>query len=331
MKHKILILSFILLTASCRNTLNETIILPQAEVQSPVIISDSLVIVPPLNMEDLGAFLLFSTPGMSDNILFFEKNTHKTYSWGKTGNGPDDYSIARFSGKRGNKIRLFDSNLKKCVEYELNTSNIPELTPQKRWQIEQDSIILTDIHWMQNGYSVGYIGYGSNRLFALLDEDLNFLTTFADRPINDMPNSNNLQMFGWFASYENKLFFACQSYGYMVCYEVKGSNAISKEWEITFSKPLYDADSKKWEKENLLGFYDIKANADYIFVPFSNKSYANGGKVTPQYILVLTHQGEIVKNITIPDKYFSKISVSDNKGLYIYGNDLLMYDDWSNW
>ncbi|WP_273157590.1 6-bladed beta-propeller [Bacteroides fluxus] len=295
----------------------------------PELVTDELPILPPLQMKDMKTHLLFVTPGMEHNLLFFDKETQEVSAWGKLGNGPDDFISALCIGEKENRIKLFDSNLRKCVEYELLLQDTVSLSRLQEYRYRTDSVTLLGLHAMNNGVMVGFAGFGCDNMFVLLNEKMEMIKSFGNIAIEGKPEKNNLQFYGWFTSYKDKLFFVSQLTGYIVCYTIDGENNTIKEWEHYLTEPLYDAETQKWDKENKYGFYDVLCNEDYVFAAFSGKNGLDK-KLLPQNILVFTHTGRLVGNIRYKDVSFGKIALSDDS-LYTIGEDKLMICNWKNW
>lgn len=310
---------------SCRNSSCK--LLPEVEID-PVLVNDSLVMLPPLQIEDLKSHIVFVTPGMEQSLLFLNKTTQKTHPWGRMGSGPDDFTSAVVAGYKDGKLKLYDSNLQKCIEYQLQTADSIQLHRLHEYKYQSDSINLLNLHMMDSGDMIGFVGFGCKDMFVILDKELQLIKTFGTVPVEGLPEKNNLQMYGWFASYKNKLFFASQLTGYLVCFSINANGEVVKKWERMLTEPLYDLQRQKWEKKNQDGFYDIAVNDKYVFTAFSGKNVENDKKVVPQNILVFTHDGELVKNIKMRDATVGKIAVSDDESrIYMMGSGVLMYYD----
>lgn len=173
----------------------------------PVLFNDSLVMLSPLQIRDLKSHIVFATPGMEQNLLFFNKTTQKTQTWGRMGSGPDDFTSAVIAGCKDGKMKLYDSNLRKCVEYQLQMEDLVQLHRLHEYKYQSDSINLLNLHMMDSGEMIGFIGFGCKDMFVMLDKELQPIKTFGTVPVEGLPEKNNLQMYGWFASYKNKLFF----------------------------------------------------------------------------------------------------------------------------
>lgn len=313
---------------SCKNEERKEIMAEMEVI--PELVSDELVMSPPLQLKDMDSHLLFVTPGMEQSLLFFSKNTHKISAWGKPGNGPDDFMSALCIGRKGKKVKLFDSNLRKCVEYELQLQDTTRLVRLEHHRYSIDSISLLNLHMMDTGIMVGFAGFGCDDMFVLLNDEMNIIKSFGNIAIKDKPENNYLQFYGWFASYKDKLFFASQPMSYIVCYTIDKENNIRKEWEHYMTEPLYNTQTQKWDKENKYGFYDISCNDKYVFTAFSGKSILDK-KLLPQNILVFTHDGKLVKNVRYKDVSFGKMTLSNDSLLYTMGEDKLMVSNWKNW
>lgn len=315
---------------SCKHEPKSIILLSEVEEMEvvPKLISDELVMHPPLQLNDFGSHLMFVTPGMEHSLLFYEKASRKCTAWGKVGNGPDDFVSALCVGKEDGKMKLFDSNLRKCVEYELDLKDSVRLKRIRACRFKADSISLLNLHVMESGLMVGYVGYGSEYMFVLLDEEMNCLKTFGNPPLSGHPDKNNLQFYGWFASYKEKLFFASQPLGYLSCFSINERGDVKKEWEILASPPLYDSQAQKWKKENRIGFYDVCANGQYVFAAYSGKELQDDRSL-PQQVWVFTHEGELLKRLRYKDAYVGKMDLSDSL-LFTMGDDQLMALNWKD-
>jgi len=305
-------------------------ILPEIEVES-VLFSDSLIMNPPLQMEDLKSHLVFVTPGMKHSLMFLDKKTQKTQTWGKMGNGPDDFTSAALVEHKEETVKLFDSNLRKCVEYQVSLADSVQLHRLHEYRYQSDSIILLNLHVMDDGMMVGFSGVGSTDMFVLLDSKMRQMGTFGAVPVEGLPEKNNLQLYGWFASYKDKLFFASQNVGYLACFQIEAGKQIIKKWEQFLTKPLYDFDSHKWDKKNKFGFFDVKADNRYIYAAFSGKSVSDSENLVPQNVLVFTHNGELVKNVRYRNAFIGKMALSDDFRIYTIGKDRVMCCNLHDW
>lgn len=296
----------------------------------PELFSDELVIPPPTQIAYFDSHLIFMTPNVSSCMLFMNEETKRTFEWGRVGNGPDDFFSISCVGKEGNTMKLYDTNLRKYAEYEVLLKDSFELNQIRSLQINSDPISLLKIHSMSNGLIVGFAGFGSDKMFVLMDEDFKIIKSFGDSPINNLPEENFTQLHGCFTSYQNKLFFASQPTGYIVCFDIDSQGGVQKEWDRFMTEPIYDADSWRWAKENKWGFYDMQATKDYLFAAFSGKSLLDES-LLPQNILVFTHEGRLIKNIKYKDESIGRLTVSPNKKIYTIGVDRLMVSDLDSW
>lgn len=293
---------------------------------SPEIVSKDILMTPPVQMLADSEFLIFMAPGMGHSILFLDRNTKNTYHWGQMGNGPDDFISPKCIRQKDHRLTVYDVNLRKAVEYELHLSDSVHLNAIERQTVQTDSINLIDLHTMDNNLTVGLVGIGCSNMFVLLDEKMKLMKSFGDFPMEGLPKENYLSVYGNLASYKNKLFYACLPTGYIVCYEIDKKGNIEKEWEYFLTKPLFDAGRGKWTSDNKNGIYDIKATKDYIFLAFSGKSLSEESRL-PQNILILTHDGKLVKNIKCKDSFIGRFVV-DGDFIYASGEDNLIKFNW---
>ena len=326
---KYLCILFFLLLISCNDLKRPqqvAIDLTSAVEVSPEILSEDVVMTPPVQMLVDSEFLIFMAPGMGYSILFLDKNTKNTYHWGQMGNGPDDFISPKCIRQKNQRLTIYDVNLHKAVEYDVHLDDSIHLDAVKRQYIQTDSINLIDLHIMDNNLTVGLVGIGCHDMFVLLDKEMNFMKSFGDFPMEGLPEENYLSIYGNLASYRNKLFYACLPTGYIVCYDIDNKGNIRKEWDHFLTKPSFDVTRGKWNPDNKNGIYDIKVTEDYIFLAFSGKSLSEE-PILPQNILVFTHDGKLVKNIKCRNSFIGRFVV-DGDDIYASGIDKLIKFNW---
>ncbi|MEG0890055.1 MAG: BF3164 family lipoprotein [Bacteroides sp.] len=317
---------FILSCSSSHRSINlddETEIVPQ-------LFSDELVMPPPTQMRYLNSHLLFMTPNVSSCMLIMDEKTKKTVVWGQVGNGPDDFFSISCVGQEGDKMKFYDTNLRKYAEYEVSLQDSVYLKRVETRQINTGSISVLRIHVMSNGMIVGFAGLGSEKMFVLMDENFKEIDRFGDSPVKGLPEDNFIQLHGTFTSYQNKLFFASQPTGYLACFVINANGSVAKQWDKLLTEPLYDVGAWKWAKENKWGFFDVQATEKYVFAAFSGKSLLDK-EILPQNILVFTHEGVLIKNIKYKNEYIGRFTLSDNNKLYTIGKDRLMVSELDSW
>jgi len=324
------LISILLLSCNTKNNSDISFIhLPEPTIISPEIFPEELIMSPPLQLKSFGDNLFFTQPGMGKCILFYNKKNKRVQYWGKNGGGPDDFIMTScvYKNEKDSLIGIFDMNLRKFVNFRIRqTGDSISLNALNRISVRTDSISLIGLKGLDNGFYVGQTGLGSNDMFVLLDKNMKIQKTFGGKPIKEMPDANFFQMYGWMASWKNKLFFASQTTGYLVCYDIS-SNNIKKCWDLWIDKPLYDADRKNWKRENKNGFYDIQINEKYIFVSYSGKSFSDS-QVLPQELLVFTHEGKLIKRIKYnKDICLSKFTVQQDT-IYAIGGGTITRFNW---
>lgn len=325
----VLFVSVAIFSCSSNNRTCELIDLGSETIVSPSLFSDSIIMAPPLQLKSFDKYLAFIYPGMGRSILFVDTQTKKEQNWGKIGDGPEDFISVSCVGQKENRVALYDGNLRKYVEYEILLGEEIELERVKKQQLSVDSLSILGIHTMSNGLTVGFVGLGSKELFSLFGKNLNFIKTFGKCPVDGLPEDNNLQMYGWFSSYGDRLYWASQTTGYVVCYTVKSNEQIAKNWELYLNEPLYDKERMNWNKNNKEGAYDIQATKDYVFISYSGK-LLDDEQCLPQNILVFTHDGELIKNVKYENEYVPKFTVADNK-IYTFGKDRITECNLADW
>lgn len=332
MMERIFIIMFLLLTIACNTKTEMKVVpLPQPKMVLPQVVSDDLVMNPPLEIKSFGDYLFFTQPMFGRSLLFYNKSTEQTNLWGVAGSGPNDFMSASciYHSYDDGIIELFDTNLRKMVSFEASAEGDSiTLTPKDRYRINTDSIFTLGLHKMDNGHYVSQVLMGHNDMFVLFDEEFKIHKTFGDNPIKEMPEGNHSSLYGWFASKGNKLYFACQGTGYLVCYDISGDGDAKKDWEVSFTSPSYDTEPFfSWNNENKQGFFDIQVNDEYLFLTFSGKSQKDGS-VLPENILILNHKGKLVDNLMLDDDYImAKFTVSGDN-IYSFSMDQLITFDW---
>lgn len=323
-------LFFIFLIACNTHTETKTISLPQPTVVLPEELSYDLVMSPPLEIKTFGDYLFFTQPMMGKSLLFYNRITGQQNYWGTGGSGPDDFMSASciYQNEKDSIIKLYDTNLRKMVEFKWsNQDNSVSLISKKRYRIETDSISTMGLHGMENGYYVSFASFGSKDMFVLFDKELKVYKTFGNKPIEEMDDKNYSYLYGWFASNGNKMYFAAQSTGYLVCYEISDNGDVNKEWEVSFTDPKYEIAPFSWKWDNKHGFYDIQVNDEYLFLAFSGKSLEEE-EVIPNSILILNHKGKLKKYIKFDNDHLVGKFTLKGDSIYSVGLDRITRFNW---
>lgn len=324
-------LLLLLLIASCHSfnkTSKETINLINETEINPLVLDLDIVMTPPAQLLVEKDFLVFINPGGGHPVLFLNKNTKDIFLWGQTGSGPDDF-ISPKCIEQNNNLTLYDVNLHKAIEFTVDMKDSISLIPQKRQYIQPDSISLIDLHTMSNGFTVGAVGIGGEKMFALLNKEMKIIRTFGEPPIEGLPKENFLSVYGTLASFGDKLFFSCLRTGYIACYTIRNNGNVAKEWEHYLTVPLYDANFDKWTPDNKYGAFDVKATKEYVFVAFSGKILSSSSSVLPQNLLIFNHSGKLIKNIRCKDSSIGKFAI-DGDTIYALGEDQLIKINWKS-
>ena len=323
----------LLFTTACNTNTGtpKMVSLPEPKIVMPEVITDELIMNPPLDIKSFGDYLFFTQPQFDKPVLFYNKKTGQSNFWGLTGSGPDDFISAScaYLNHEDSVIEIFDTNLRKVVSFKTYIDNDSiTLTSQNRYRIDTDSIFTLGLHKMDNEYYVTQVLIGHKNMFVLFNKELEVHKAFGDAPIEEIHDENYSQLYGWFASKGNKLFFAVQGMGYLVCYDISNNGNVKKDWEMNFTTPKYDTDpSFSWKRENKRGFYDIQVNNEYLFLSFSGKSFEEQ-EVLPEGMLILDHKGELVDYIKLDnDHTMAKFTVSGDS-IFTYNklDQLLMFN-----
>lgn len=331
MRKEYVFLLLILIT-SCKNVSDPKVIsLPPPEIVSPDVLSYELIMQPPLEVKAFGDYLYFTQPMMGKSILFYNRKTANHFYWGEFGSGPDDFMSASsiYHNYEDGIIELYDTNMRKMVSFKTQIEGDSiSLTSDKRFQVNTDSISTFGLHKMDNGNYVSYAMFGHENMFVLFNKDLEIIKTFGDKPIKEMPDGNYSYLYGWFASIGNRLYFASQPTGYLVCYEISVNGDVKKEWDAFFTTPKYDLNPAfNWTSDNQQGFYDIQLNDKYLFLSFSGKTFEEGD-VFPENIVILNHKGELQKHIQLDGDHLAMKFTLVGDSIYAVGLDQITKLNW---
>lgn len=311
-----------------KNSSAKIVDLPLAVEVTPEVFDKDVAMTPPVQMFVCSDYLTFMSPGMGRSVLFINKNNKDTYYWGQMGSGPDDFISPKCIAQDGHSMTLYDVNLHKVVKYDVCLEDSIRLVALERQQVQTDSISLIDLHMMDNHYSVGMAGFGCRDMFVLLDSRMKIVNTFGDFPMDGLPKENYLNVYGALASYKNKLFYSCLPAGYVACYNVDDAGNVRKEWERFLTDFRFDSARGRWTEDNRNGIYDMKVTEDYVFLAFSGKSQSEENRL-PQNLLILTHEGKLIRNIKCKDKFIGRFAID---GEYVYASalDELIRFNWKN-
>ena len=330
--NKVYIFFLLLFVIAC-NTQTETkiISLPQPKVVTPEVLPDELIMRSPLEIKSYGDYLLFTQPMMGKSLLFYNRKTAHQFYWGEIGSGPDDFMSASciYHNYDDNAIEIYDTNLRKMVSFKTHIENDSiSLISKERFQVNTDSISTLGLHKMDNGYYVSQALFGHENMFVLFDKDLKIIKTFGEKPIREMPDANYSYLYGWFASIGNKLYFASQSTGYLVCYEITDKGDVKKEWDAFFTTPKYETSPFfGWKRENKQGFFDIQVNNEYLFLSFSGKSFEEE-EVIPESILILNYNGKLKKHLKLDGNHLVGKFTLAGDSIYAVGLDQITIFNW---
>ena len=329
---KIYIFLLLLLITACKNQSDVKFIsLPEPKIVTPELLPDELIIQPPLEIKTYGDYLLFTQPMMGKSLLFYNRKTTHQFYWGEIGSGPDDFMSASciYHNYNDSVIEIYDTNLRKMVSFKTHIENDSiSLVSKERFQVNTDSISTLGLHKMNNGYYVSQVLFGHENMFVLFDKDLKIIKTFGEKPIREMPDANYSYLYGWFASKDNKLFFASQPTGYLVCYEITDKGDVRKEWDAFFTTPKYEINPAfNWAKDNQQGFYDIQLNDKYLFLSFSGKTFEKED-VFPKSIIILKHSGELQKHIKLDESHILLKFTLVGDSIYAVGLDQMIKFNW---
>lgn len=329
---KVYFFLLLLLITACRNQSDTKVIsLPHPKVVTPEVLPDELIMQPPLEIKSYGDYLLFTQPMMGKSLLFYNRKTAHQFYWGEIGSGPDDFMSASciYHNYNDSVIEIYDTNLRKMVSFKTNIENDSiSLVSKERFQVNTDSISTLGLHKMDNGYYVSQALFGHENMFVLFDKDLKIIKTFGEKPIREMPDENYSYLYGWFASIGNKLYFASQPTGYLVCYEITEKGNVKKDWDAFFTTPKYETrPAFDWAKDNQQGFYDIQLNDKYLFLSFSGKTFETND-VYPESIVILNHNGELQKHIKLDESHILLKFTLVGDSIYAVAIDQMIKFNW---
>lgn len=185
---------------------------------------------------------------------------------------------------------------------------------------------LFNMQCMNNEYVIGYSIYDSKDQFILFDENLKFIKSFGDFPLQNVKKFKGT-ITGYAASYNNYFAYATIDFGYIALYKISDNGDIVKEWDKYITKPLFTENNGKitYDDKNLDGFLNIKMTENYIYCNYSGKTYSEAisqnSNSKPNEIFVFDYNGNPVRKI-VPNYPMFYFDVSkDDKYIYSYVED----------
>lgn len=266
----------------------------------------------PISMIKVGNKLyLFQSKGEAAALVMDTRTGEIIDSWGKRGNGPEEFMYAYSWGNTQTHFYLSDINQFKIREYICkNDSLIFEnvLNLKKRITCTQGTIL-------DNGNIVMCPVFGQEKPLLLMNQQEKILCSFGDLPDKNHASTDLRTYGGCLDAYKNKFVYAMNDLGYIACYEQK-NDTIEKIWDYYLEKPVYKGEHLN---KDLLkrGFVDLKMTSKYIYCVYSGKKLnwnVPGQDSTPETILIFNHKGELVRNFHT-NKKIGKIAVAEEEGL----------------
>lgn len=289
---------------------------------------------PQLQVTD--SFLILVSHRQSDGICqlySIDDGMKKVCTYGRIGNGPQEFLQPVLTYADGNEFGLNDLNLGTLAVMRINhgadSVSIDEIKRMKvSNRLSIDGFRPKNTHFVSLGHEhyVSCVYVGNNHFFTLSDSLLQPLLYFGESPIKEELSQRAIRnrLNGKTATHDMNFFYATNDLPYLASYRLQGES-IKKNWAFFYKKPYYGVSNGdlKFSKENSMGpLLDMKADSNYIYLLYldqllSEYDYMNTEKSCSDKILVFNHKGEKVACLNL-DCRLNEIAI-DSKRAKIYG------------
>lgn len=246
----------------------------------------------------------------------------KIYSFGKKGNGPNEFlhiSNLDISYNEKNELLLyvFDPIRKKITTYKydslMNKTNI--LCNEET--IKDHIPYLEGVWKLENGYIS--IGRMENNKYVLLSDSLDILKFSGNyRPKHDKNISNVLHRRANHGKIElswdkKTMVEIVYNASVLSCYNIK-TDSLDKKWEHVIEELDYHIDGKEIVNNNVMGYLSASVGSHYVYALYSGH-YANPDEIATygNEVHVYDNQGNLKFNLILESPAFL-LSVDENKG-----------------
>ena len=282
------------------------------------------------------SFIIIVSPKQSEGICqlySIENNMEMVCTYGRIGNGPNDFLQPMLTYTTGNTFGLNDLNLSTLaiirIEQNENSISIKEEKKMKApYKPMKKEFVPRDICYLKlgKGHYVSSLFAGDGCFFTLSDSLLQPIMRFGESPIKEELSSvvSRSRLRGKTAVYDNTFFYATSDLPYIASYTLQKDSMI-KAWSRFYRKPYYAISNGdlKYNKEYSTGpLLDMKVDSNYIYLLYmdqllSEYDYNTTDKSCSNKIYVFNHKGDDVAILNL-DCRLSQIAI-DSKRKKIYG------------
>ncbi|MDR2680079.1 MAG: hypothetical protein LBC47_04630 [Tannerella sp.] len=227
-----------------------------------VVIADSLYLSFPGQLRVTSAHILLNTPFDSDGFLkIYDRQTGRELGWtGKVGNGPGEWITPSFGNVAGDRIAVYDANVKKYVlaGVERLYGEVSEAGAMKKIDVSPTGFVFLNER-------LAVAADFSETPFKLISDGRIF--PCGQYPFKE-PVSNTFDCYqGLLAVHPKKRVMAYGMLGnpYLSLYRVK-PDGVELIWENQFKEPDYSISGGKlhWGNGHSTGVSDVTFTKDYI-------------------------------------------------------------------
>jgi len=268
--------------------------------------------------------LLMAAGPYRENVVLNANDGQELCYIGRRGQGPGEYNHPLFVGfsQNADSTYILDFATGNLLKYYTDFRSDSCFSLFSNSVIPDKSCIYECFMLLSNGYYVGLPHYraANGKIFDLLDSELNIITQFGEPPIMLKDDNDFTKVFdnARLTVYQNKIFLALSSFGFIAGYEIADDVTINTLFENTVVEPSYSSTYGYivFDKENNLeGFYDIAASGSYIFTTYGGKSRKNlkpdGTGMEPETFAVFDLKGHLISRVKMNHKG-ARICISDD-------------------
>ncbi|MDR2911629.1 MAG: TolB-like 6-bladed beta-propeller domain-containing protein [Bacteroidales bacterium] len=284
-----------------------------------------------MDMAIVNSHFLITYDGAGRGALVARESDGNTIGpLGSRGQGPGEYITPSYAGKsiNGDTIYLHDIAKQEMLIYKIdNFGDTLEWHYINKIERPQNNGFYDQIRRLKNGYYVGLrieAEAKQQQILTLLDAQLNEVKTFAASPITlerDYVDYKICYGNARISVYENSVFFAVNSFGYISGYDISDTGDITTRFEEMLVEPSYQNSGRVvFNSENRRGFSDIAVSKNYIFALYVGKAQdelkPDGSGWAPETFAVFNHDGKLISRIKLNNKAFRLTVSEDEERLY---------------
>ena len=254
-------------------------------------------------------------------------------SFGKIGNGPDEFLQPVLTYADGDEFGINDINLSTLsvlkIKEERNAVSAEILKKMKApYKRIKGEFTPKDVRFIKIGNQnyVSSLCASNGQFFTLFDSELQPIARFGDSPIKEDVSTITMRsrMGGKTAVNNYSFYYAATDLPYLASYTLQNGK-MKKDWELFYREPFYGVSNGdiKYSKENSTGpVIDMEVDDKYIYVLYldqllSEYDYTQTEKSLSNTIFIFNHQGEKVARLNL-DCRLSEMAI-DAKRMKVFG------------